>query len=38
MAILNLQRFTQVQSLRAINPELLGKFLLPYNDFFCPEA
>ena len=31
MAILNLQRFTQVQSLRAINPELLVRFLLPHN-------
>ena len=34
MATLNLQRFTQVQSLRAIQPELLVKFLLPYYDFF----
>jgi len=34
MATVNLQRFTRVESLRAIQPDLLGKFLLPYNDFF----
>ena len=38
MATLNLQRFTQVQSLRAIQPELLVKFLLPYNDFFLSRG
>ena len=34
MATVNLQRFSRVESLRAIQPELLAKFLLPYNDFF----
>lgn len=38
MAILNLQRFTRGGSLRAISPELLVKFLLPYNDVFLSRG
>jgi hypothetical protein len=34
MTTLNLQRFTRVETLRAIKQELLAEFLLPYNDFF----
>ncbi len=34
MATLNLQRFTRVETLRAINQELFVEFLLPYNNFF----
>ena len=34
MTTLNLQRFTRVETLRAIKQELLAEFLQPYNYFF----
>jgi hypothetical protein len=38
MSTLNLQRFTNVGTLRAIHPELLARLLTPYQDFLLARG